>query len=107
MNRAESEPKTAADIEGPWADPKFTSSLIERCRSHWTTPIGELSDEVLATFLRQEIALRITIPEARRRLAAGVCDDTELYDGELAESLARGERSAHMAGITDFGLPLS
>lgn len=82
-----------ADIEGPWVEPQFASSLIDRCRSGWNTPVGELTNELLATYLRQKIATRLIVPEARRRIAERCVDGTELYEEELAEALrfATGE----------------
>ena len=84
---------TVADVEGPWADPKWESELIERCKRGWDTPIEELTNELLATYLRQKIALLLVVPEARKRVAAKFVDDTELYDDELANALqsAAGE----------------
>jgi len=52
-------------------------------------PIVDLSNEMLATFLRQRIALRLVVPEAQKRLDSGFVDGTELYDEELAESLRK------------------
>ena len=59
--------KSAADVEGPWidVDPAVTSGLIERCKAHWDTPVDQLPDVMLATFLGQKIALIATIPEAQ------------------------------------------
>lgn len=84
---------TVADIEGPWIDPKFESALIERCKRGWNTPVAELTNEVLATYLREKIALSLVVPEARRRVAAKFVDGTELYDEELENALksANGE----------------
>jgi hypothetical protein len=91
MNEASSkrpaETRSVADIEGPWVEPEFESGLIARCRQDWTTPVSRLSNQVLATFIRQEIGLPIVIPEAQRRVDAGFNDDSELYDGELAAAL--------------------
>jgi hypothetical protein len=86
-------PATVADVEGPWVDPNWNSSLIERCRRGWNTPVVELTNELLATYLRQKIALSLVVPEARKRLAEGHVDDTELYDDELVNALrlATGE----------------
>jgi len=81
--------RSAADVEGPWVDPGIETGLIDRCRRHWNTPIDELSNGMLATFLRQKIAIRLVIPEATKRLQSGVVDGTELYDDELREALAR------------------
>jgi hypothetical protein len=50
-------------------------------------PVGELTNELLSTYLRQKVALRLIVPEARRRLADGFIDGTELYDEELADAL--------------------
>lgn len=87
------EPTTVAEVEGPWVDPNFDSGLIERCKRGWNTPVGELTNELLATYLRQKIALSLVVPEARRRIAAKLVDDTELYDEELENALkaATGE----------------
>lgn len=85
--------KSVADILGPWVDPDFESSLIARCREHWTTPISQLTNQMLATFLRQEIAVSLVAPEARRRVEAGIHDDSELYDGELANVLSELDSS--------------
>ena len=74
---------SVADFQGPWIDPNFESSLIARCRENWSVPIFEVTNCVLATFIRQRIALGLVVPEAKRRIAAGYFDDTELYDEEL------------------------
>ena len=81
------ETRSIADIEGPWADPDFESGLINRCRRNWNTPVSELSNKVLATFLRQRFGLEIAIPDAHRRITSGYDDDSELYEGELAAAL--------------------
>ena len=87
------EPASVADVEGPWVDPNFDSGLIERCKRGWNTPVGELTNELLATYLRQKIALSLVVPEARKRIAAKFVDDAELYDEELENALksATGE----------------
>jgi hypothetical protein len=82
------EHRSVADIEGPWIDPGFESSLIERCRENWTTPVGRISNYALATFIRQRKALQLVIPEARRRIELNYLDETELYDEELAVAIA-------------------
>jgi hypothetical protein len=81
------ESRSVADIEGPWVEPAFDSSLIQRCRKNWSVPVVELSNYVLSTFLRQKLALEIVIPEGQRRLQANFVDDTELYDDELANAV--------------------
>jgi hypothetical protein len=79
--------RCVADVEGRWIDPDFDSGLIQRCRRYWNVPVAELPNEALATYLRQRIALSIIIPEAEKRIASGFDDDSELYDGELADAL--------------------
>ena len=83
---------TAADIHGPWAYSGWPSGLVERVRDLWHTPIGDLPDAGLALFLRQDIATAPALAEARRRLAAGRADDSELYEGELAGAVEDAER---------------
>lgn len=79
--------KCVADVEGPWVDPGARSGLIERCRDNWSVPVDKLTNQLVATFLRQGLALQLMIPEAQRRLRDGVVDDSELYDGEMCEAL--------------------
>jgi hypothetical protein len=81
------ERRSVADIEGPWPDPNFESSLIQNCRRFWTTPVTELPNDIVAMYLRQNIAIELMVPEARRRLECGYDDDSELYEGALAAAL--------------------
>lgn len=81
--------KSARDIEGEWVDPPVISGVIQRCRAAWHTPISELSDRTLATFLRQAIALEAVTVEARFRIGNDFLDGTELYEGELRESITK------------------
>ena len=87
-------PVTVADVEGPWVDPNFESGLIQRCRRGWNTPVSDLTNKLLATYLRQKIALSLVVPEARRRIVAKYVDDTELYDDELQEALTSASGGA-------------
>jgi hypothetical protein len=89
---ARASPTTVAEVEGAWVNPKMNSGLIERCRRGWNTPVSELSNELLATYLRQKIALLIVIPEARKRVSANFIDGTELYDDELENALKSAEK---------------
>ena len=82
------EKRTVAEIVGPWVEPDFNSSLIERCRNNWYMPIGQITNCVLATFIRQQIALNLVVPEAQRRIASGFEDDTEIIDDELSIAIA-------------------
>jgi hypothetical protein len=70
------QPITVADVEGPWVDCGFESGLIQRCKQGWNIPIVELSNEILATYLRQRIALSLVVPEARKRVALAWDDST-------------------------------
>ena len=83
--------QTVGDVEGPWVDPDIETGLIRRCREHWDVPVRQLSNEILATYLRQKIGLRLTLPEAQRRLNAGFVDGTELYDEELINAVASAQ----------------
>ena len=76
-----------ADILGPWVDPDWDSGLIDRCRRAWTKPLRDLSNEELATLLRQRIAVGHLLPIANQRVDDSVDDDTEMYDGELEAAI--------------------
>jgi hypothetical protein len=81
--------KSLFDIIGPWVDPNFESGLIERCRNAWNKPINKLTNEELATLIRQNIAIDYILPIAERRLEDGIDDDTEMYEGELEEVVVK------------------
>ena len=92
--------KRVADIDGPWVEPDWDSGLIDRLRRSWNIPICELSNEMLATFLRQDIATDWILEEAIKRLNAGFDDDSEMYEGELAEKVQQTrERRAKVPPI--------
>jgi hypothetical protein len=82
-------PNTVADVAGPWVEPDLNSGLIQRCRRGWNTPVAELSNELLATYVRQRIALSLVVPEAQQRIDAHYDDDTEIDDDELARALSQ------------------
>jgi len=86
------ETASVADVDGPWVDPQWESGLIERCKGGWDTPVAELTNELLATYLRQKIALSLVVPEARKRIAENFVDDTEFYEEELAVALEYATR---------------
>ncbi|MGD9647687.1 MAG: hypothetical protein AB7U73_18390 [Pirellulales bacterium] len=88
--------KSAADVLGPWVESEIQSGLMERCRKYWTTPIAQLPNGMLATFLRQRIATTLVATEARKRIAVGTKDESELYEDELENALkdARLEHGA-------------
>lgn len=75
------------DIEGPWEDPDFESSLIDRCRKAWDKEIDSLTNSELATFLRQKIAVDKLRPIALERIAENYSDGTEIDEDELKWAL--------------------
>ena len=85
---------TVADVEGPWVDSDFESGLIERCRLGWNTPVADLTNELLAIYLRQKIALSLVVPEAQKRTSENYVDDTEMYEEELVNALKHATREA-------------
>jgi hypothetical protein len=72
-----------ADILGPWVDPHWDSGLIDRCKNAWNKPLRNLSNDELATLLRQRVAVKHLLPIAKKRTAGGVEDGTETHEGEL------------------------
>jgi hypothetical protein len=80
---------TIAEIAGPWVESDFESSLVSRCRNAWNKPLAQLTNQELATLLRQEIAVDVLAPLAATRLEAAVRDDSECYDDELANALQK------------------
>jgi hypothetical protein len=82
-----------ADILGPWGEPDWDSGLTARCRAAWDKPLRDLSREELATLLRQRFAVEHLLPIARKRLADGIDDDTEMFDGELQEAVDYASRA--------------
>lgn len=75
---------------GPWKG-EASTSLQKRCRDAWDTPLNELSDLMVTTFLNQRIAAPQMLAEALRRLSSEPRDDTEFFDGQLAEAVIRAE----------------
>jgi hypothetical protein len=82
-----------AQILGPWVEPDWDSGLIARCRGAWSKPLRELSREELATLLRQRLGVEHLLPLARRKLQE-TDDETEMFDGELAEAIEHANRTA-------------
>jgi hypothetical protein len=76
-----------ADILGPWIEPDWDSGLIDRLREAWNKPLQDLSREELATLLRQRYAVEKILPVARKKLADGIDDETEIFDRELHEAI--------------------
>jgi hypothetical protein len=61
--------------------------LIARCKQAWNKSLRDLSNEELATLLRQRIAVEHILPIARKRVENSVDDGTEMYDGELSAAI--------------------
>lgn len=83
---------TLAQILGPWQQSEFESGLIARCRNAWNKPLDELSDLELVTCLQQELAVDHVIPVAKKRLQGAINDDSEMFEGQLAEAVADAEK---------------
>lgn len=79
------QPTTVACIIGPWKG-EAPTTLLQHCRDSWGTPFKELSDLMVATFLNQRIAVPQMLAEARRRLDSEPRDDTEYFEGQLAQA---------------------
>ena len=88
------ETKSVADILGPWIEPDWDSGLIARCRSAWNKPIQNLTNQELATLLRQRFAVTHLLLVASERVQDGFDDDTEIYDGELASAIEYARKAA-------------
>ena len=78
---------TVSSLIGPWKGAASTM-LLQRCRDAWDTPFEALSDLMVATFLSQRIAVPQLLVEAMRRLDSEPRDDTEYFDGQLAEAVS-------------------
>ena len=83
-----------ADFLGPWVEPEWDSSLIERCRNAWRKPLRDLTNQELATLLRQRLAVEQLLPIASQRVLDGSDDDTEIYDGELERAIEYARKTA-------------
>jgi hypothetical protein len=83
---------SVADLVGPWVEPDFQSSLIERCRNAWNKPLREFTNLELATFLGQRFAAEHLLPIAIHRVASGIDDGTEFYEGHLQAAIERASK---------------
>ncbi|WP_325918813.1 hypothetical protein [Pseudomonas frederiksbergensis] len=79
---------TISNLLGPWSGDEHTG-LMHRCREAWDTPLKNLSDLMVATFLNQNIATKHLLFEAGRRLNEQERDGTEYFDGQLLEAIER------------------
>ncbi|SFW83152.1 hypothetical protein SAMN03159376_04299 [Pseudomonas sp. NFACC09-4] len=77
-----------SDFLGPWNDGDETG-LMQRSKDAWDTPLKNLSDLMVATFLTQNIAPEHLLIEAKRRMKEQERDDTEYFEGQLLEAIER------------------
>ena len=89
--------ESIADILGPWVDSDWESGLTERCKRAWNKPLQQLTNQELATLLRQDIATDRILPIAEKRIRRAVDDNTEIYDGELEEAVRSRRRTSESA----------
>ena len=94
--------KSVADFLGPWIEPDFKSSLIDRCRQAWNKPLQDLSRLELATLLQQKFAVEHVLPVARKKVQEAD-DDTEFFGGQLAEAIEYASKACLTAGISGKG----
>ena len=61
--------------------------MIDRCRTAWGKPLRDLTNQEMATLLRQRVAVEHILPFTRKRVESSVDDNTEIYDGELKAAI--------------------
>jgi hypothetical protein len=91
--RGSTDTKSVADFLGPWVEPDFKSSLIARCREAWNRPFRDLTRLELATLIEQKFVVEHVLPVARKKLHEAD-DDTEMFDGQLAEAIEYASKAA-------------
>ncbi|HVU16113.1 MAG TPA: contact-dependent growth inhibition system immunity protein [Candidatus Didemnitutus sp.] len=84
--------QTLAQILGPWQQPEVDTSLITRCRNAWNKPIDQFTDLELVTCLQQDLAIGYVLPIAKNRLQNSAPDNSEMFEGQLAEAVADAEK---------------
>jgi hypothetical protein len=62
---------------------------MQRCREAWDTPLANLNDLMVATFLNQNIAAMPMLIEAKRRIKEQERDGSEYFEGQLLEAMKR------------------
>jgi hypothetical protein len=62
---------------------------MQRCREVWDTPLANLNDLMVATFLNQNIAVTQMLIEAKRRIKEQERDGSEYFEGQLLEAMKR------------------
>ncbi|WP_411385246.1 hypothetical protein [Pseudomonas sp. MPB03] len=84
---------TVSNLLGPWRGDSPTG-LMQRCREVWDTPLENLSDLMVATFLNQNIAVTQMLIEAKRRIKEPERDGSEYFEGQLLEAMKRVQSRA-------------
>ncbi|MDP9783758.1 hypothetical protein [Pseudomonas fluorescens] len=79
---------TVSNFLGPWCGDSPTG-LMQRCREAWDTPLANLNDLMVATFLNQNIAAMPMLIEAKRRIKEQERDGSEYFEGQLLEAMKR------------------
>ncbi|MFQ6559573.1 hypothetical protein Q7F05_26885 [Pseudomonas sp. Lb2C1-1] len=79
---------TVSSLLGPWCGDSPTG-LMQRCREVWDTPLANLNDLMVATFLNQDIAVMQMLIEAKRRIKEQERDGSEYFEGQLLEAMKR------------------
>lgn len=79
---------TISNFLGPWCGDSPTG-LMQRCREDWDTPLANLTDLMVATFLNQDIAVTQMLIEAKRRIKEQERDGSEYFEGQLLEAMKR------------------
>lgn len=79
---------TISNFLGPWCGDSPTG-LIQRCRAVWDTPLANLTDLMVATFLNQDITVTQILIEAKRRIKEQERDGSEYFEGQLLEAIKR------------------
>ncbi|WP_153044859.1 MULTISPECIES: hypothetical protein [Pseudomonas] len=77
---------TISNFLGPWCGDSPTG-LMQRCRAVWDTPLANLTDLMVATFLNQDIAVTQMLIEAKRRIKEQERDGSEYFEGQLLEAM--------------------
>lgn len=79
---------TVSNFLGPWCGDSPTGLML-RCRAVWDTPLANLTDLMVATFLNQDIAVTQMLIEAKRRIKEQERDGSEYFEGQLLEAMKR------------------
>lgn len=79
---------TVSNLLGPWSGDVCTG-LMQRCREAWDTPLADLDDLMVVTFLSQNVAVPHVLIEATRRIEEQERDGTEYFEGQLLEAIER------------------